>query len=141
LAHPEEQIKQQLLASHVVHFDESGVRVNGKLNWLHTACTPELTFYFVHPKRGKDAMDEGIILSDYTGTAMHDGLPSYRKYKCGHALCNQHHHRELIAVVENDRQTWGQLMIDLLYDIKKKQEERISAGFAQMEPEQMAGYE
>jgi hypothetical protein len=32
-------------------------------------------------------------------------------------------------------------MIDLLYDIKKKQEERISAGFAQMEPEQMAGYE
>ena len=28
LAHPEEQIKQQLLASHVVHFDESGVRVN-----------------------------------------------------------------------------------------------------------------
>jgi transposase len=141
LAHPEEQIKQQLLASRVVHFDESGVRVNGKLNWLHTACTPELTFYFVHPKRGKVAMDEGSILSDYTGTAMHDGLASYRTYKCGHALGNQHHHRELIAVVENDRQTWGQLMIDLLYDIKKKKEERISAGFAQMEPEQIAGYE
>lgn len=64
------------------------------------------------------------------------GLPSYRKYKYGHALCNQHHHRELIAVVENDQQTWGQLMIDLLYDIKKKKEERIRAGFAQMEPEQ-----
>ena len=141
LAHPEEQIKQQLLASHVVHFDESGVRVNGKLHWLHTACTPELTYYFVHPKRGKDAMDEGGILSDYTGTAMHDGLPSYRKYKCGHALCNEHHHRELVAVVENDKQTWGQLMIDLLYDIKKEKEERINAGFAQMEPDTIVGYE
>jgi len=141
LAHSEEQIKQQLLASHVVHFDESGVRVNGKLNWIHTACTPELTYYFIHSKRGKVAMDEGSILLDYTGTAMHDGLASYRTYKCGHALCNQHHHRELIAVVENDQQTWGQLMIDLLYDIKKNKEKRISAGFTQMEPDTIAGYE
>ena len=141
LANSEEQIKQQLLASHVVHFDESGVRVNGKLHWLHTACTPELTYYFVHPKRGKDAMDDGGILSEYTGKAMHDGLPSYRKYKCGHALCNEHHHRELVAVVEIDLQTWGQPMIDLLYEIKKTKEERISAGFAQMEPEPIAEYE
>ena len=66
----------------------------------------------------------------------------YGKYdQCGHALCNEHHHRELVAVVENDLQTWGQLMIDLLYDIKKKKEERISAGFAQMEPEPIAEYE
>lgn len=142
LAHPEEQIKQQLLTSNVVHFDESGVRVNGKLNWLHTACTPELTYYFVHPKRGKDAMDDDrSILPDYTGTAMHDGLPSYRKYKCGHALCNEHHHRELVAVVENDQQMWGQPMIDLLYEIKKKKEELISAGFAQMDPDTIVGYE
>jgi transposase len=141
LANAEEQIKQQLLASHVVHFDESGVRVNGKLNWMHTACTPELTYYFVHPKRGKDAMDDGGILSEYTGKAMHDGLPSYRKYKCGHALCNEHHHRELVAVVEIDLQTWGQPMINLLYEIKKIKEERINAGFAQMEPDTIVGYE
>ena len=142
LAYSEEQIKQQLLASDVVHFDESGVRVNGKLHWLHTACTPELTYYFVHPKRGKDAMDEGSILPDYTGTSVHDGLFSYRKYeKCDHALCNEHHHRKLVAVVENERQTWGQSMIDLLYEIKKKKEERINSGFAQMEPDTLVGYE
>jgi len=141
LANSEEQIKQQLLASHVVHFDESGVRVNGKLNWLHTACTPELTYYFVHPKRGQDAMDDGGILKHFTGKAMHDGLPSYRKYKCGHALCNEHHHRELVAVVEIDLQTWGQPMIDLLYEIKKTKEDRIRAGFAQMEQDTIVGYE
>ena len=39
----------------------------------------------------------------------------YGKYdQCGHALCNEHHHRELVAVVENDLQPWGQQMIDLL---------------------------
>src|SRR5665648_1032363 len=92
------------------------------------ACTPELTYYCVHPKRGKDAMDDDrSILPDYTGTAMHDGLPSYRKYKCGHALCNEHNHRELVAVAENDQQMWGQPMIDLLYEIKTMQ--KISGSF------------
>jgi len=141
LAHSEEQIKQQLLASPVVHFDESGVRLNGKLHWVHTACTPELTHYFVHSKRGKEAMDDGGILTNFTGKAMHDGLSSYRKYKCGHALCNVHHHRELVAVVEIDLQAWGQPMIDLLYEIKKAKEERINAGFSQMEPDTIVSYE
>lgn len=139
---PEEQkIKAHLLESAVLHSDESGVRVNKKRLWLHTACTPLFTYYTVHKNRGKKAMDEAGLLPVYKGTNMHDGWKAYNGYTCKQALCNEHHHRELNAVIENDKQPWAQHMIDLLYAIKKRKEELVQTGCDTMGSEERAAFE
>ena len=108
LDEPLAAIHQQLRDAPVVGFDETGLRVEGKLHWLHTARTEQLTEYRVHAKRGQEAMDEIGLLPDYAGVAVHDGLNSYFGYHhCTHALCNAHHLRELGFIHEQYGQVWA----------------------------------
>ena len=134
-------IKKQLIAADVTHFDESGLRVEGQLHWLHVASTDHLTHYDVHRKRGQDGMKAAGILSEFRGRAVHDHWQSYFTFEdCQHALCNAHHLRELQFVVDQYEQAWAQEMMQLLLDIK---EEVDAAPPEQMSlsPERLAHFE
>jgi transposase len=90
-------LKKALIASPAVNFDESGVHVQIRLHWLHGASTATFTYYTIHAKRGRIAMEAAGILSSFTGTAVHDGWFAYWSY----TLCTPHHERERIAMKEN----------------------------------------
>ena len=120
LAQPVEKIKARLIASPVVNFDETGLRIATTGKWLHTAGTDQLTWYYPHAKRGREAMDEMAILPGFKGIAVHDHLKSYFAYDCEHSLCNAHHLRELTFLAEQHRQKWAKKMIKLLRKIKKE---------------------
>ena len=62
-----EAVEGMLREAAVLHVDESGLRVTGKLHWLHVACTASLTSYEVHTKRGQEAMDDAGILARSAG--------------------------------------------------------------------------
>ena len=118
-----EAIQQQLIAAPVVHFDESGLRVEDKLNWLHVASTDRLTYYTVHPKRGQQGMQAMGILPLFQGRAIHDHWQSYFTFDdCQHALCNAHHLRELQFVIDQYQQAWAKEMSQVLLDIKAEVE-------------------
>ena len=101
-----------------LHLDESGLRVLGKLYWLHSASTEHVTFYGVHQKRGNDATNHFNILPHFKGCAVHDFWKPYLNYDCDHGLCNAHHLRELKFLFEEQQQTFASEMSDLLLDMK-----------------------
>jgi transposase len=111
-------IGQAVQGSAVVHADETGIRITGKLHWLHCAVTSTLTWLAPHAKRGTQAFEALGLLHGIKGVLVHDGLISYKGLECTHSLCNAHHIRELVYVHEQDNEkmwnSWAQEMIDLL---------------------------
>lgn len=101
----EEQLKAQLQAARVCHFDETGIRVGGKLHWLHTACTAFCTYLFVHPKRGQVALKATqSVFERCTNWLIHDCWSSYFVVGTGHhALCGAHLLRELQGQIDQGR--------------------------------------
>lgn len=116
-------LKAHLLASNVLHFDETGMRCKKKLHWIHVASSEAATFYGIHAKRGKEAIDEFGILPEFQGTAIHDHWFPYFAYaQVKHGLCNAHHLRELTFVYEHEKEEWAKEMMEFLHNAKKQVE-------------------
>jgi transposase len=116
----EAQVMAQLTEADRVHFDETGVRVAGKLRWMHVASTETLTHLFVHDKRGGEALhSEASVLKDFTGTAVHDCWGPYFSFtQVHHVLCGAHLLRELKGLWDNGV-VWAEAMHGFLLDLYK----------------------
>ena len=106
-----------LKRSPVLHADESGLRVEGKLYWLHVLCSDRLTWYAVHARRGSAAIADFGILKDFSGRLVHDCMQSYFALPCTHSLCNSHLLRELTFLHEELGEQWAADMNALLLEM------------------------
>jgi transposase len=135
-------IKAHLRAAPVAHFDESGLRVAGELQWLHGASTDALTDYTVHAQRGQAAMDAAGILPEFAGRAVHDHWKSYFTYADrAHALCNAHHLRELKFIHEQYGQDWAETLAKLLVEMKTTVDAARDVGQSALPPDTVVAFE
>jgi transposase len=138
----EKSVKQQLIDSTIVHFDETGMRSNGKTQWLHSASTELLTHYTVHEKRGSKAAKDIGILPEFNGTACHDHwIPYYSFNNCSHSECNSHVLRNLKGIYEDFKYKWAEDMANLLVEIKQRVDQIKDEGQTQMQAAEIAKYE
>lgn len=121
LVRSEQRIKAAIRDAPVIGADETGLRVAGNNSWIHVARTNHLTHFAFDGRRGKAAMDEIGILSQFKGTLVRDGYLSYSRFeKCSHSLCNAHLLRELVFIEETDpgQRVWTRALAKMLLKIK-----------------------
>jgi transposase len=119
LEESEQIIKSKVVQSKTVHADETGIRVAGKLAWLHTATTENYTYLFTHQKRGKEALNSSkSVISNINGWLVHDCWSSYFAYtNLKHATCGAHILRELQGLVENNNTKWAKVFKSFLLNL------------------------
>ena len=111
-----------LQAAPVLGADETGIRVDGALAWVHAARTDDLTLYTVSARRGVEAMREAGVLGALSSDSVlvHDFWAPYWTFDVTHAVCGAHLGRELVAAGEVDGQAgWADGLDQLMREINR----------------------
>ena len=127
---PSDSVYDTLLSGKipVKHLDETGLRVAGKLGWVHILCSPLLSHLRLGTSRGD-------IPRDMDGTVIHDCLSKYFTLEnVRHGVCNQHLIRELKAAHEIDGELWAAEMKVILYEGRDLSEAARNAGQDAVDP-------
>lgn len=138
-------VRQALADAPVACFDETGLRVDGHLMWVHSASTEELSLFTVNARRGKVGIDAAGVLPTFTGTAVTDCWAPYSCYPAAaHARCNAHLLRELTGVFEAPlgpgavRQTWAAKLAKRLTTLNEMVTGAKAAGYTGLDPGDLA---
>ena len=129
-------IGERTAAEKVRCLDETGLRIAGKLGWLHTTSTLAYTFYRVGEPRS--AVPKNLK----GGVVVHDHFRPYNKMEdVEHAVCNAHLLRELKAVIELDEEPWATAMWDTLIQANDAVRQAKQAGACALDPATIKGFE
>jgi len=137
-----DEVLAQLLASPVVHMDETSDKVAKTTAWFHVACNDLLTLLHADVSRGRRGVEATGVMPSFTGVAVHDRLGLYFTYdKATHGLCGAHLLRNLASVASVDRQApWARSMAALLLEIKHAGEVARDAGKHRIAPRALSAY-
>ena len=133
------QVGDRIAAAEAAGFDETGLRVAGKLAWVHCARTDRHTLITCHPKRGRAGINDAGVLTRFRGVAVHDAWAPYDTYlDAAHQLCCAHAQRELQAVADlagpEVDWCWATQAGDALVALQKLVGEAIAAGADALDP-------
>jgi hypothetical protein len=125
-------LRERIAEAEVAGFDETGLRVAGRLHWVHCARTEKYTLITCHTKRGRGGIDDAGVLARFRGVAVHDAWAPYDTYTdVDHQLCCAHALRELQAVADTappeSEWCWADQAADALVAMQRLVAEAIAA--------------
>lgn len=139
----DEVLRDALAGADVLGADETGIRVEGALAWVHAARTETLTRYTVSGKRGVPAMIEAGVLGALGPDTLlvTDFWAPYWTFDLTHAVCGAHLGRELVSAAElADQSDWANGLDRLLLEVNRTATAARQAGADTLAPELLATY-
>ncbi|MDR2622012.1 MAG: IS66 family transposase, partial [Dysgonamonadaceae bacterium] len=111
-----DEIRKRILSSSVVGGEETGIKINSKLNWLWSFQTDQLTYVYPDISRGKAAIDKHFPDGLPDSWLVSDRHSSYFNMNVrGHQICLAHLLRELTYLEELEpEEPWPGKMKQLL---------------------------
>ncbi len=124
-----EHLEQILGEEPVLHADETATQVGTTKHWVHTISSHMLTLLAVHPRRGRQALEDIGVLGAYAGTLVRDGLASYDYLDAAsHGQRHAHLVRHLKDVGHSDAfKGWTSDMTAVLLDANDASEKAAAA--------------
>jgi hypothetical protein len=139
-----QRVGDRIAAAPVAGFDETGLRVAGKLAWVHVARTDHDTLITCHPKRGREGTDDAGVLHRFRGVAVHDAWAPYDTYPdAGHQLCCAHALRELQAVTDTapgGSWCWATQAADALVALQKLVSQTLTEAHESLDTDALAAH-
>lgn len=140
----DETLKAGLVSAPVLGADETGIRVDGALAWVHAARTDSLTRYTVSSRRGTEAMKEAGVLPALSPDTVlvTDFWAPYWNFDVLHAVCGAHLGRELVAAAEvPGQEEWATKLDQLLLEICRVSNRARDAGADSFADSLLANYQ
>jgi transposase len=135
------ELATRLVASPVVHVDETSDQVRTEQVWFHVCATELYTFLYASATRGKAAPDAAGVLGRFTGVMVHDRLAMYFKYNdAAHAICLSHLVRDLAAAGVRWNQTWAGELSKLLTETNRACHAARAARRPSLEDDELADF-
>lgn len=136
------EILSSILGKEIVHVDETGMKVNTKMNWMHTLTNDNGSYFVITKSRGDKKCGPIALLCEYEGIVVHDHFKPYQLLqKCIHAECNAHIDRYLKSGIEVDNNKECEEMLELLHEMLARKIELIENGMDKMEESEIARFE
>lgn len=129
-------IRALLTLAHVLHVDETTMRIGMTRRWLHVACTSRLMLLGLG-ERSRDGVNALGIPPDFRGVLVHDSLPLYDGYPdARHQLCGSHLVKGLTASAEDHPgQRWPEQIRWALAQLNKQAGKARADGLIEIPPE------
>nr|NQU89225.1 IS66 family transposase [Bacteroidota bacterium] len=119
-----EMIRQGVLKGEVIGSDETGIKVNGKMNWFWTWQDKYHTLIAISKNRGFQTIYDNCGDQAKQAILIHDcWKPHFKTTVSGHQLCMAHLLRELNYLHEKDKFLWPKKVKNVFIkaiELKKK---------------------